>query len=107
MTLENQLFTMAVSGGGGYLAGWGFGWLIKTVIKLVAVVAGTITGIVMYLSTQGVIQVDWQKLQVMATHGATWVSSIIPAESIVNVGMNSTMALVPGFIFGFWKGVRS
>lgn len=110
MTLETQLFTIAATTGGGFLAGWGFGWLIKTVIKLVAIVGGTITGIIMYLNTQGVVQVDWQKLQAMTAHGATWIASLIPADSVnsvaSSVGFSSTMGMVPGFFFGFMKGVR-
>lgn len=117
LTAETELYTLVASSGGGALLGWGFGKLIKLVIKLVMMAAGAIIGVIMYMQSQGIVQVDWDKLQEMSSGVSAWISSFVVTDSLTNdgavhsiaanLGMTSVMGLVPGFFFGFLYGIKS
>ena len=114
---ESELFALIASSGGGALLGWGFGKLIKTVIKIVMMAAGAIVGVIMYLNSQGIVQVDWNKMQELSSEASAWISSFVVTDSLTNdgavhsiaanLGMTSVMGLVPGFFFGFLYGIKS
>ena len=114
---ESELFTLVASSGGGALIGWGFGKLVKLVIKVAMMAAGAIVGVIMYMQSQGLVQVDWDKLQAMTSGLSSSIFSTVGIDSIsndgavhsiaANLGMTSVMGLVPGFFFGFLYGIKS
>lgn len=114
MTVEAELFAVVGSGAGGYFAGWGAGKLIKIVIKIVAIVTGAFIGVLMYMQSQGFVQVQWDKLQDISNNAVNWIASSTMLndssgvyQSIAgNIGIPVMAGIVPGFFFGFMKGVK-
>ena len=61
------------------------GYAIKQVIKIAAVVVGLFIGALAYLQYQGIIHVDWSKLEAISQGGLTTV-----ANMIMNLGASHT-----------------
>jgi uncharacterized membrane protein (Fun14 family) len=95
--------------GGGFFAGLVTGWALKKVIKLVAVIVGIFLGALIYLQSQAVINIDWDKLQsvsegTLSTVGNSITSTGDISNIIGNVGIPLTGSLSAGFAIGFMKG---
>jgi uncharacterized membrane protein (Fun14 family) len=65
LTIESILPTLFSIGSGG-VVGFLIGFAIKKVMKILAVVVGIFFGATMYLQSQGIINVDWDKLQIVS-----------------------------------------
>lgn len=62
--------------GGGFAAGAILGYAIKQVLKIVAVVVGLFIASLTYLQYQGIIDIDWSKLQNVLTTVANTIMNI-------------------------------
>ena len=114
----NQGFQFIGSGAGGYFAGWGLGKVVKLVIKLVAAAIGIFFGAVMYLQSQGFLNVDWIKIQ---TASDNTVQSLVNsdvvngtltndgglAHAVANIGVPVTVGFGMFFFMGLMKGIKS
>jgi uncharacterized membrane protein (Fun14 family) len=102
------LSSIAATMGGGFLAGLITGWALKKIIKLMAVVVGLFLGALIYLHSQNIINVNWDKLQSVSEATLSTIgNSITTAEIstlIGNVGIPLTGSLSTGFAIGFSKG---
>jgi len=97
------------SAGSGGLIGFLVGFAIKHVFKILAVIAGIFFGSLMYLQSQNLISVNWDKLQDMSQ----WTVTTL-AHSLTDMGQISTISgnlgiplaggLAAGFAFGVMKG---
>lgn len=97
------------SAGSGGLIGFLVGFAIKRVFKILAVIAGIFFGSLMYLQSQNLISVNWDKLQDMSQ----WTVTTL-AHSLTDMGQISTISgnlgiplaggLAAGFAFGVMKG---
>jgi uncharacterized membrane protein (Fun14 family) len=83
--------------GGGFAAGAILGYAIKQVLKIVAVVVGLFIASLTYLQYQGIIDIDWSKLQTISQNGLTTVANTIMNISN-NPGANHSTATLSGLI---------
>jgi uncharacterized membrane protein (Fun14 family) len=75
------------SAGSGGLIGFLVGFAIKRVFKILAVIAGIFFGSLMYLQSQNLISVNWDKLQDMSQ----WTVTTL-AHSLTDMGQISTLS---------------
>ena len=109
--------------GFGGLVGFLIGFVIKKIFKILAIVAGVCFAVLMYLEQQGMVSINWDKINV-AYHGVlstvtntitnsttatggiggshTTASSLLPA--ITNLGIPLTGSMATGFAIGIMKG---
>ena len=119
----NSLSPLLTTVGFGGLVGFLIGFIIKKLFKILAIVAGIFLAALMYLEQQGILNINWDKLNV-AYHDVlstvtntitnnstvsggiggshTAASSLLPA--ITNLGIPLTGSMATGFAIGFMKG---
>jgi uncharacterized membrane protein (Fun14 family) len=103
--------------GFGGLAGFLLGFVIKKLMKIFAIVAGVFLAALMYLEQQGIVNINWDKLQsisqgVLSTvvntattggvGGSPASSSLLPTTT--NLGIPLTGSAAVGFAIGIMKG---
>jgi uncharacterized membrane protein (Fun14 family) len=109
--------------GFGGLVGFLIGFVIKKLFKILAIIAGIFLAALMYLQQQGMVTINWDKINV-AYHGvlSTLVNtinstaasggvggshaaaSLLPITMITNLGIPLTGSTALGFAVGFMKG---
>jgi uncharacterized membrane protein (Fun14 family) len=95
--------------GSGGVVGFLIGFAIKKVMKILAVVVGIFFGAMMYLQWQGIINVDWDKLQIVSQSLLTTLSNSLRDTSQIstitgNLGIPLTGGLAAGLAAGLLKG---
>jgi len=107
---------LATSIGIGGFLGFLMGYAIKKILKIIIVVAGLLVGIMYYLQYNGLIALDWAKVE--ATFGNAMTNfngfslntPFLPGisdqifDAISNSGIPLTGGFAAGFAFGFSKG---
>jgi uncharacterized membrane protein (Fun14 family) len=108
--------------GFGELAGFLIGFVIKKLFKILAIMVGIFLTALMYLEQQGIVNINWDKLNVAyhdvlstvtgtitnstvsggirGSHAAA--SSFLPVTT--NLGILLTGSMATGFAIGFMKG---
>jgi uncharacterized membrane protein (Fun14 family) len=105
----DSLGSIAATIGGGFFVGLMTGWALKKVIKLLAVVVGLFLGALIYLQSQTIINISWDKLQsvsegTLLTFGNS-ITNIGEISTIMaNLGIPLTGGVSAGFVIGFMKG---
>jgi uncharacterized membrane protein (Fun14 family) len=117
----SPLLTTAGFGG---LAGFLIGFVIKKLFKILAIIAGVFFAVLIYLEQQGMVNINWDKINV-AYHGVsstvtnavtnsttatggiggshtTAATSILP--TLTNLGIPLTGSMATGFTIGLLKG---
>jgi uncharacterized membrane protein (Fun14 family) len=119
----SPLFTTVGFGG---VVGFLIGFIIKKLFKILAIIAGIFLAALMYLEAQGIVNVNWDKLQsisqgVLSTRtntitnsstpsagvgGSSTVSSLLPITTtmMTNLGIPLTGSAALGFAIGIMKG---
>jgi uncharacterized membrane protein (Fun14 family) len=105
LTIESTLF----AAGSGGIIGFLIGFAIKRVLKIMAVVVGLFFGVLIYLQSQSIINVNWDKLQSVSESTLSVVTNSITNSgqiSIIstNLGIPLTGGLSAGLLLGFTKG---
>ena len=107
LSIENISPTLFSMGSGG-LIGFLVGFAVKRVFKILAVIAGVFFGSLIYLQSQNLISVNWDRLQEMSqwtvttlAHSLTDVGQISTISG--NLGIPLTGGLAAGFAFGVMK----
>jgi uncharacterized membrane protein (Fun14 family) len=96
--------------GGGFFGGLLFGYAIKKVVKLIAVIAGLFIAGLAYLQYQQIASFDWNRIEVLASTVLGNVTSQISnnqeatAFAMSNFGIPLTGSMSAGFAVGFMKG---
>jgi uncharacterized membrane protein (Fun14 family) len=96
--------------GGGFLGGLLFGYAIKKVVKLIAVIAGLFIAGLAYLQYQHVASFDWNRIEEMAEAALGDVIAHISSNqelatvAMSNFGIPLTGSMSAGFAVGFMKG---
>jgi uncharacterized membrane protein (Fun14 family) len=108
MSIESISPTLFSIGSGG-LIGFLVGFAIKRIFKILAVLAGLFFGSLIYLQSQDIISINWDKLQSMSqTSVSTLAHSLTDVGQISvisgNLGIPLTGGLAAGFAFGVMKG---
>jgi uncharacterized membrane protein (Fun14 family) len=104
LSVESISPTLFSIGSGGVI-GFLIGFAIKKVMKVLAVLVGIFFGAMMYLQSQGIVNVNWDKLQSLLT---TFSNSLTDASQIStiagNLGIPLTGGLAAGLAAGLLKG---
>jgi uncharacterized membrane protein (Fun14 family) len=106
---NDGLLSITATIGGGFFAGLVTGWALKKVFKLLAVVVGLFLGVLIYLQSQTIISIKWDKLQSVSEAALSTIGNSIThtgeiSNAIGNVGIPLTGSLSVGFVIGFMKG---
>ena len=108
MDIEN-LGNIATSLISGTVVGILIGYAVKKVIRIGLVILGTFFAALTYLQFQGLLTVDWDKIEVVSKNTLT---TILDSEMtgnagnsvLTNLGLPLTGGMAMGFAFGFMKG---
>jgi uncharacterized membrane protein (Fun14 family) len=105
----DTLASITATIGGGFFVGLVTGWALKKVIKLLAVVVGLFLAALIYLQTQTIINVNWDKLQSVSVASLSTIGNSITNTGGVtsvmgNLGLPLTGGLSAGLAIGFVKG---
>jgi uncharacterized membrane protein (Fun14 family) len=97
--------------GGGFFGGLLFGYAIKKVIKLVAVIVGLFIAGLAYLQYHQVASLDWNRIEALVTTALGNATSQISAGqdlttalAMSNFGIPLSGSMSAGFAVGFMKG---
>lgn len=107
--------------GGGFIAGVLIGYVLKKVLKILAVVVGLFFVGLVYLQYQQIININWSKLQTTSQNAVTILANATTqisnhisnntdlnnhtaALTILNLGIPLTGSMAMGFAVGFMKG---
>ena len=135
MAIDSTLLTAAAASatnfsplltsvGFGGLAGFLIGFVIKKLFKILAIIAGVFFAVLIYLEQQGMVNINWDKINV-AYHGVlstvtntitnsttatggiggshtTAATSLLP--TLTNLGIPLTGSMATGFTIGLLKG---
>jgi len=113
---------IVTSVGFGEIVGFLIGFMLKKMIKILAVVVGIFLAVLMYLESQGIMTIHWEKIQdisqgilsaitnIVSTTGQISSSTgnsapvILPTTILTNLGIPLTGSAAMGFAIGFMKG---
>lgn len=110
----NVLSSFALSGGVAYGAGYGLGWVVRLIAKVLMAVAGGLIILLLWLQSQEFLSINWLKMEnwmdglanssvITQNIGSTdWLTVITS-----NLGIPVTSAVVVAFPLGFLKGIRA
>lgn len=103
--MDLNLTQIGVQAGSGALLGAVVGFAAKQLVKLVAILIGVQIGFLAYLESRGVITVNWEQINSLATLGSGSSGTEIPTA------LTNTLSLAPlgggfaaGAIVGFRRG---
>jgi uncharacterized membrane protein (Fun14 family) len=108
--LSTEIITSAAATvGGGFFGGLLFGYAIKKVVKLIAVIAGLFIAGLAYLQYQQLASFDLNRIEAMAGAALGNVTAHIStnqeiALAMSNFGIPLTGSMSAGFTVGFLKG---
>jgi uncharacterized membrane protein (Fun14 family) len=108
LDVEN-LGSMATSLISGTVVGILIGYAVKKVLRIGLVILGTFFTALTYLQYQGVLSVNWDKVEVISRNSLT---AIMDSEMtgntanpiLSNLGLPLTGGMAMGFAIGFMKG---
>ena len=107
---------LATSVGIGGFLGFLMGYAIKKIIKIIIVVSGLLVGIMYYLQYDGLIALNWAKVEAALSNamtnfnGFSLSTPFLPGisdqilDAISNSGIPLTGGFAAGFAFGLSKG---
>ena len=103
---------LATSVGIGGFLGFLMGYAIKKILKIIIVVAGLLVGIMYYLQYNGLVALNWAKLEATLgnVNGFSLSTPFLPGisdqilDAISNSGIPLTGGFAAGFAFGLSKG---
>jgi uncharacterized membrane protein (Fun14 family) len=123
----NSFTPLLTSVGFGGIAGFLIGLAIRYIIKILAIVAGIFFAALAYLQSQGILNINWEKLQTLSQpllssitnnlnstgtgpgHGATTAIPSILHSNLpflpVDMGLPLAGSAGLGFVFGLTRGL--
>lgn len=110
--ISTDLAPFAGTVGGGFFLGLITRYAIKKVIKLAAVIIGLFIAAIAYLEYQRIVNVDWNRIQVLSQGGITWVTDAITHISnnigaphpVSHIGIPLASSASAGLVLGLAKG---
>jgi uncharacterized membrane protein (Fun14 family) len=109
--LSTEIITsVSATLGGGFFGGLLFGYAIKKVVKLIAVIAELFIAGLSYLQYQQIASFDWNRIEALFTNALGNVTAnITNSQEVATLGMSNfgiplTGSMSAGFAVGFMKG---
>jgi uncharacterized membrane protein (Fun14 family) len=108
LTLETVPSALFAAGSGG-VVGFAIGYALKKVMKILVIIIGIFLGALMYLQTQQIIAINWDKLQSVSESTLLVISNALSnTEQIstiaANLGIPLAGGLSAGLVLGLSKG---
>lgn len=113
MNLDN-MGALSATISAGFFAGVLFGYALKKVVRVAAVVVGLFFAGIAYLQYQQILSINWTKLQVIFQNTVSILENAktrLPgfsnsdhATELSNLGIPLTGSMSMGFVVGFMKG---
>jgi uncharacterized membrane protein (Fun14 family) len=100
----------AATVGGGFFGGLLFGYAVKKVVKLIAVIAGLFIAGLAYLQYHQIASFDWNRIEVLASGALGNITAHISTNqelttlAMSNFGIPLSGSMSAGFAVGFMKG---
>lgn len=100
----------AAAVGAGFFGGLLFGYALKKVVKVLAVVVGLFIAGLAYLQYQQIASFDWNRIEVMAgaalgnVTAHVFTSQEVATLAMSNFGIPLSGSMSAGFAVGFMKG---
>jgi len=85
VSLETTIPSALFTAGSGGVMGFLIGFALKRVMKIMAVVLGLFLGALMYLQSESVVAVNWDKLQSFSESTLSIIGNSITAGHISNI----------------------
>ena len=119
--LATNFSPLLTTAGIGGLAGFLIGFVIKKLFKILAIIAGVLFAVLIYIEQQGMVNINWDKINT-AYHGSlstvtntitnstgvgmggshTTAASLL--STLTNLGIPLTGSTAVGFVIGIMKG---
>jgi len=95
--------------GAGSIGGFAIGYAVKKIFKISLALMGVLFGAIAYMQTQGVLSVNWDKIENISRSAATAVSSMtmnqMGTDSMISsLGFPLMGSMSMGFAVGFMRG---
>jgi uncharacterized membrane protein (Fun14 family) len=106
----NNFSPLLTTVGFGGVAGFLIGYAIKKVMKILAVGAGIFFTALMYLESQNIVNINWDKLQIASQNAVSTLTTAagqIPVAYTMpstNLALPMTGSAAMGFAIGFMRG---
>ncbi|MFL6318898.1 MAG: FUN14 domain-containing protein [Nitrososphaeraceae archaeon] len=108
----NNFSPLLTTVGFGGVAGFLIGYAVKKIMKILAVGAGIFFTALMYLESQNIVNINWDKLQNASQNAVSTLASAagqIPLASTtssttINFALPMTSSAAMGFAIGFMRG---
>ena len=98
----------------GGIIGFLIGYALKKIAKILAVITGVFFAAILYFESNGIINVNWDKLQSIAQSTVSSLTGLIATAAgnskgstllpITDLGLPLTNSAAAGFTLGFIKG---
>jgi uncharacterized membrane protein (Fun14 family) len=94
--IENSIMPFVSTIGFGGIVGFLLGFALKRIMKILAVIAGVFFAALMYLESQHIVNVNWDKLQMISNSILSTVTSAVTtnATSTSGGGLGSIQAIL-------------
>jgi uncharacterized membrane protein (Fun14 family) len=108
----DTLTSMSASVSGGFFVGLLIGWVLKKVIKMLAIIVGLFLAGLAFLQYQQIASINWNKLEGTiiaivanaATNTINDTNNNLAVAATSNFGIPLTSSMFVGFTIGFMKG---
>ncbi len=98
--------------GGGFFVGLIMGWAIKKVTRFAAIIIGLFIAALAYLEYQRILNIDWNRIQVVSQNGFVLVTNTIAhisstigtTHSVSHIGIPLASSASAGLAIGLAKG---
>jgi uncharacterized membrane protein (Fun14 family) len=92
--IESSVMPFVSTIGFGGIAGFLLGFAIKRIMKILAVIAGVFFAALLYLESQHIVNVNWDKLQTVSNSILSTITTTTNATSTGGGGMGAIQAIL-------------
>jgi uncharacterized membrane protein (Fun14 family) len=92
--IESNIMPFVSTIGFGGIAGFLIGFTIKRIMKILAVIAGVFFAALMYLESQHIVNVNWDKLQIISNSILSTIGTTTNATSTSGVGVGPIQSIL-------------
>jgi uncharacterized membrane protein (Fun14 family) len=92
--IESSIMPFVSTIGFGGIAGFLIGFALKRIMKILAVIAGVFFAALMYLESQHIVNVNWDKLQIISNSVLSTITTTTNATTTTGGGVGPIQAIL-------------
>jgi uncharacterized membrane protein (Fun14 family) len=92
--IENSIMPFVSTIGFGGIAGFLVGFALKRIMKILAVIAGVFFAALMYMESQHIVNVNWDKLQIISNSILSTIGTTTNATTTTGGGVGPIQAIL-------------